>query len=456
MTLLGWLAVLTGGMVGAAMLLFSIASSREGEKRAARVALGLAVVLPLPYLAIGLLRFPFQPAAASALVAATALFLLVAILPLGRPGLEGECPRTRIDERDIMFARWRLSPGSQQYNEYYARRPEKRDVDDRIRQAPGLLARGSRMYHRFAFPAAEASFDVVETLRRGVERPIAIERTVTAPAGISRFIKGVAGHYGAWSVGITRLRDYHVYTHVGRGRGHYGSPVVLNHQYAIAFTVEMSHSMVRQSPAAATIIESSKQYLAAAAIALQLTNLIRCLGYDARAHIDGDYRVICPLVARDAGLGEIGRMGLLMDRRLGPRVRIAVVTTDLPLIPDRPARDPSVLDFCRRCRKCAENCPSRAIPFGDAQLIDGVKRWRINDATCFFYWVTIGTDCGRCLAVCPYSHPDTFPHGLTRWAISHSTPARWLALQLDNVFYGRRPAPAEWPVWLQDSVEKPT
>ncbi|NOR83733.1 MAG: hypothetical protein GQ526_09600, partial [Ardenticatenales bacterium] len=50
MTLLGWLVVLTGGMVGAAMLLFSIASSREGEKRAARVALGLAVVLPLPYL----------------------------------------------------------------------------------------------------------------------------------------------------------------------------------------------------------------------------------------------------------------------------------------------------------------------------------------------------------------------------------------------------------------------
>lgn len=450
---MGWLAVLTGGMVGAAMLLFSIASSREGERRAARVALGLAVALPLPYLAVGLLRFPFQPAAASVLVAATALFLLVVTLPVGRPGLEDECPRTRMDERDIMFARWRLSPGSWQYNEYYARRPENRDVDDRIRQAPGLLARGSRMYHRFAFPVAEASFDVVETLRRGVERPIAIERTLTAPARISRFIKEVAGHYGAWSVGITRVQDYHVYSHVGRGRGGYGSPVELNHQYAIAFTVEMTSSMVRQSPAAATIIESSKQYLAAAAIALQLTNLIRSLGYDARAHIDGDYRVICPLVARDAGLGEIGRMGLLMDRRLGPRVRIAVVTTDLPLVPDRPARDPSVLDFCRRCRKCAENCPSRSIPCGDAQLIDGVKRWRINDATCFFYWVTVGTDCGRCLAVCPYSHPDTFPHRLTRWAISHSAPARWLALQLDNVFYGRRPAPAEWPVWLQESVE---
>lgn len=51
-------------------------------------------------------------------------------------------------------------------------------------------------------------------------------------------------------------------------------------------------------------------------------------GFNSRAHIDGDYELICPLVARDAGLGEIGRMGLLMTPRLGPRVRIAVVTTE--------------------------------------------------------------------------------------------------------------------------------
>ena len=47
----------------------------------------------------------------------------------------------------------------------------------------------------------------------------------------------------------------------------------------------------------------------------------------ARAHIDGNYQVIAPLVARDAGLGTIGRMGLLMTPELGPRVRLAVVTT---------------------------------------------------------------------------------------------------------------------------------
>ena len=64
--------------------------------------------------------------------------------------------------------------------------------------------------------------------------------------------------------------------------------------------------------------------------------------------------MIAPLVARDAGLGEIGRMGLLMTPRLGPRVRLGVVTTDLPLAPNEAGDDLSVLDFCTRCKKCAQ------------------------------------------------------------------------------------------------------
>jgi len=145
------------------------------------------------------------------------------------------------------------------------------------------------------------------------------------------------------------------------------------------------------------------------------------------------------LVARDAGLGEIGRMGLLMTPRLGPRVRIAVVTTDWPLLPEKPTRDPAVVDFCRLCLKCAENCPTGSIPFEDQQLVEDVRRWRINAETCFAYWNVIGTDCGRCMAVCPYSHPDNALHGLVRWTIRRSTLARQLALRMDDLFYGRRP-----------------
>jgi len=195
------------------------------------------------------------------------------------------------------------------------------------------------------------------------------------------------------------------------------------------------------------VMESARQYVEAARVALQLGYLIRWLGYPARAHIDGNYRVVAPLVARDAGLGEIGRMGLLMTPELGPRVRLGVVTTDLPLIPDGRRDDVSAIDFCRTCKKCAENCPSRSIPFGDREEINGALRWRIDSDSCFRYWNLIGTDCGRCMAVCPYSHPDNLAHNAVRWAIRHSGAARRGALWLDDVFYGRHPAPRPAPDW---------
>lgn len=101
-----------------------------------------------------------------------------------------------------------------------------------------------------------------------------------------------------------------------------------------------------------------------------MATFIRNLGYEARAHIDGNYEVVCPLVARDAGLGELGRMGLLMTPRLGPRVRISVVTTNLPLVTDEPLNDYSVTDFCTICKKCADACPSQAISFAPQEEID--------------------------------------------------------------------------------------
>jgi reductive dehalogenase len=203
----------------------------------------------------------------------------------------------------------------------------------------------------------------------------------------------------------------------------------------------MDHSTMQSAPEAPVVMESARQYVEAAKIAIILGYFIRSQGYPARAHIDGNYRVIAPLVARDAGLGEIGRIGILMTPELGPRVRLGVVTTNLPLIPDSRHDGTSMLDFCTFCKKCAENCPSQSIPLGDRSEIDGAFRWRINADTCFRYWNAIGTDCGVCMAVCPYSHPDNWAHHAIRGAAHRSGVVRRLALKMDDLFYGRRHVP---------------
>ncbi len=120
--------------------------------------------------------------------------------------------------------------------------------------------------------------------------------------------------------------------------------------------------MINAAPRMPAVMESARQYAESGKIAVILAAAIRNLGYPARAHIDSNYRVIAPLVAKDAGLGEIGRMGLLMTPRLGPRVRLAVVTTDVPLVTDQPTFDPTVIDFCQPLPEMCGDLPLQRHP----------------------------------------------------------------------------------------------
>ena len=57
-----------------------------------------------------------------------------------------------------------------------------------------------------------------------------------------------------------------------------------------------------------------------------------------------------------AGIGWIGRNNLLVNKRLGARVRLATVLTDMPLKPDRPVKED-----CGTCMRCVAVCPAKAI-----------------------------------------------------------------------------------------------
>lgn len=441
--------ILSGSLILIAFGFFWFSSIREREKRAARISFLIALLGSIPLFGISTLDLTARFIAVSILFVLIIIFFILFLLPIGGVDRTEDEPTKRFDERDIIFSRFRLIPGSSEFEAYYDRRPEKKPIDDLTRSKPGLNVAGSLYWNPFLSASVDASFALTEAMNVTVDGPVAVERHSLPVGEMTAYIKNLAKYYGALDVGITELKPYHVYSHVGRGPGKYGDPIPVEHKYAIALTVEMDYDMIGPNPRLQGSMESARQYVECGRVAVQLAAAIRLMGYPARGHMDGNYRVICPPVARDAGLGEIGRMGILMTPGHGPRVRLAVVTTDLELKLDGRLDGEVIIDFCTVCKKCALTCPSQSIPYDDRQEVDGVLRWKIDADTCFRYWAVSGTDCGRCMTVCPYSHPNNLGHNVIRWGISKSGFFRRAANWMDDFFYGKKPVRREEPKWTQ-------
>ncbi len=428
----------TGGLVEILLCLFIWSSLGEMKMRAAVAGIALAAAFGAAW------SVAYAAFSESALLLAlpSAFLVLAAVLyflPVG-PGrvLRADKITGRVDERDVLFSREEYRPGPEQYEIYYAMHPENKEVDDKLRLQPELLAPGGRFYDPVKSEHVNGVFRILEGMLTGVDGEVASKQVPFDPLQATRTFKALAFGLGADEVGIAKLNPQFVYSNVGRGPEPFGASIVNHHQYAIAFSLEMDYTHVEAAPRLDITVETATRYLAGAQISIALARCIRSHGYPARAHIAGsNYQVMLPPVARDAGLGELGRMGYLISPRFGARTRLGLVTTDLPLVPDRPIAF-GVQDFCEKCLKCAINCPSGAIPRGDPVEVRGVEKWPLHVEKCLHYWRMIGTDCGLCMKVCPFSHPPTLIHNLVRAGIKRSPIARTLSVWGDDLLYGRR------------------
>jgi len=187
---------------------------------------------------------------------------------------------------------------------------------------------------------------------------------VDDPAEMAEQIKGVAKYLGADVVGITRLDQLYVYSHRARGNAAMGEkpgdPVNLPHRYAIClgFASDYYRYMSNNSKISDTEYQFGNNH--AIVPTFMLASYIREMGYPATAHHHGRSLVNPIPLAINAGLGELGRHGMLIHEKYGSRLHLTVVTTDLPLAVDEPV-DIGVEEFCKYCKKCARTCPSHTL-----------------------------------------------------------------------------------------------
>jgi len=241
------------------------------------------------------------------------------------------------------------------------------------------------------------------------------KRLVDDPAAMTAHIKAVARCMGADIVGGARAHKYMMYC--GKRYLQFGDTaddheevapedLVDRFPYLIVVTTAWPYETLQAhrhhiGDSAYHISQMKGQMILKA-----LEGYIKELGYTALRGVSNPQAA-----GLAAGLGELGRNGLVISEKFGARIHMPdPIMTDLPLVADHPI-DIGVEDFCKVCRKCAINCPTNSISFDPKVIFNGVEKYKINWLTCYKvrpYTHEHWASCLTCATVCPFTKPNVW------------------------------------------------
>ena len=257
------------------------------------------------------------------------------------------------------------------------------------------------------------------------------ERTALDPQQASDLVKATSYFLGVDAVGISRCPEWAWYSHDATG-------AVLEppHDQAISMIIDQGYSTMEGSSGDdwIAVSQSMRAYLRFSLLGGVIAKQLRNLGYSAKAHTVMDGEVLQPPLLLLSGLGEVSRIGeVILNPYLGPRLKSGAVTTDLPMVHDKPI-DFGLQTFCESCNKCARECPSGAITAGPKLMFNGYEIWKSDSQKCTTYRVTQpgGAMCGRCMKTCPWNLEGIFAEKPFRWAAMNIPKAAPLLAKLDD------------------------
>lgn len=184
--------------------------------------------------------------------------------------------------------------------------------------------------------------------------------TFKSPEEAAKVVKKAAKFLGADLVGIAPYDERWTYTHTLNPATMEQVPFELPFEpkSVIAMALEMDYDAFKTAPSLIADASAGLAYSRMAETAHKVAQFIRKLGYNA-VPSGNDSAESIP-IAIQAGLGELSRIGILVTKEYGPRIRLLKVFTDLEIKTDKPISF-GVEEFCKVCMKCADNCPSDSI-----------------------------------------------------------------------------------------------
>lgn len=112
------------------------------------------------------------------------------------------------------------------------------------------------------------------------------------------------------------------------------------------------------------------------------------------------------MAATSAGIGWVGKSGLLISPEHGPRLSLATVLTDAPLGADSPCES----SRCGACTLCRDHCPSGAITGAEWSrsnpFVELVQLGECRGHKAAGRQIAGKPNCGLCITVCPYGRKN--------------------------------------------------
>ena len=166
---------------------------------------------------------------------------------------------------------------------------------------------------------------------------------------------------------------------------------------AIVLTMEMDKEIIKAKPGSEAQKLNDSAYKKLADISYKLSDYLRKHDYATEvAHPYGGI-VKFSLLGQNAGLGWIGKSGLLISPELGPRQKISAIFVNITNLPIENDNEHSwIIDYCEKCGKCIKVCPEKAII--EQRTCCGEKETKFVEELC----IGCVQGCTSCIEKCPF------------------------------------------------------
>ncbi len=179
----------------------------------------------------------------------------------------------------------------------------------------------------------------------------------------------------------------------------------IRYDNTIVLLKEMNKEAIKKAPSLETFKTVFKTYDDLGIITNKLTNYLRENNFYAQASHPLGGLVLYPPLAQKAGLGWLGKHGLLITPQFGARQRISAIFTNISNLPINNSNEHEWIEhFCEKCNKCIRKCPPKAILDMPTTHPSG-RKTHIDRSKCLPYF-NDNQGCSICLKECVFSYAD--------------------------------------------------